>query len=120
MHSFDRYAENLVAEALVRRGCRILCRNTRGVGYEIDVAAVKGESLFIVEVKYRRSVPARLEELLPHRKKRSLIRGAKAICQRYFNSDIPSVRFDLALVTGPSLKSLELQYFASIFECFDA
>jgi putative endonuclease len=50
-----RRGEELAAEYLVRRGCRILDRNYRCKGGEVDIVAREGTTLVFVEVKTRRS-----------------------------------------------------------------
>jgi putative endonuclease len=50
-----RLGEALAAEALEAAGWRIVDRNWRGTGGEIDLVARDGDSLVLVEVRARRS-----------------------------------------------------------------
>ncbi|MEO8911951.1 MAG: YraN family protein, partial [Candidatus Saccharimonas sp.] len=47
--------EQLAAEALVRSGYELLMRNWKTRNSEIDIVARKGQVLYFVEVKYRKS-----------------------------------------------------------------
>jgi len=48
-----RYGENVAAAHLVRAGWQVLDRNWRGVGGELDIVALEGTELVVVEVKTR-------------------------------------------------------------------
>lgn len=48
-------AEALAADHLARHGLRILARNVRCRGGEVDIIALDGETLVLVEVRLRRS-----------------------------------------------------------------
>lgn len=50
-----RYGENVAATFLTNAGLRIIDRNWRGPAGEIDIVALDGATLVIVEVKTRRS-----------------------------------------------------------------
>lgn len=50
-----RAAEDAAARLLERRGLRILVRNFRARGGELDLVALDGATLAIVEVRYRAS-----------------------------------------------------------------
>jgi putative endonuclease len=64
---------------LERRGLRILARNVRCGGVEIDVIAARGALVVFVEVKTRRSRHAGLpEEAVDARKQARLVAGAAA------------------------------------------
>ena len=64
---------------LERRGLRILARNVRSGGVEIDVIAARGALVVFVEVKTRRSRRAGLpEEAVDARKQARLVAGAAA------------------------------------------
>jgi putative endonuclease len=71
-------AEELVAKHLVRQGWKILFRNRRIIGSEVDLAAEKGKTLIFVEVKLRKNpFDTDISALITGRKKRSLIRGLR-------------------------------------------
>ena len=71
--------ERRAAQHLQQQGYRILARNTRAGGVEIDVVAARGSLVTFVEVKTRRSrrygAP---EEAVDARKQARLLRGASA------------------------------------------
>jgi putative endonuclease len=48
-------AEQVAAEYLEREGYRVLARNWRRRECEIDIVAVKGRTVHLVEVKYRQT-----------------------------------------------------------------
>ena len=48
-----RYGENVAAAHLVRAGWQVLDRNWRGTGGELDIVALAGTELVVVEVKTR-------------------------------------------------------------------
>jgi putative endonuclease len=71
--------EACAVEYLLRRGLRILARNARSGGVEIDVIAARGALVVFVEVKTRRSRHAGLpEEAVDARKQARLVAGASA------------------------------------------
>ena len=110
-------AENLVAQTLANQGWRILARNFRVVGAELDLVAQKGGTIAIVEVKARAKKPdslADVETLLPQRKRNALQRGGLAYLSRF--SLIPStIRFDLAIVWGSGTTPHSIEYVVNAF-----
>ena len=69
--------EARAARHLERRGWRILARNDRAAGVEIDLVAMRAGVLAFIEVKTRRSRSAgRGEEAVDARKQARLVRGA--------------------------------------------
>lgn len=48
------YAENIVANFLVRSGHRIVARNHKTKFYEIDIVSTLGDKIYFTEVKYRK------------------------------------------------------------------
>jgi putative endonuclease len=94
------WAEALIAAALERVGWRILDRNRRHIGYELDIVAQRGSTLVVVEVKTRRRLPANVAEaaeLLPPRKRAALARGLVDFATRH-PSSARVWRIDLAIV----------------------
>lgn len=53
--ALGRFGEGLVDEHLRRQGWEVLDRNWRGAGGELDIVALDGSELVVVEVKTRRS-----------------------------------------------------------------
>ena len=98
-----RAAEALVADALERRGMRIVARNERtsAVRGEIDLIALDGRALVFVEVKCRRDGtvggPETPAAAVGHRK-RAKLRGLAAAWLRERGYDVPrhrDLRFDV-------------------------
>ena len=98
-----RAAEAAAARMLERQGYRILRRNFRAKGGELDVVAIDGETLAIIEVRYRAS-----DEFgggaasITWAKRGRIVRAARAL----FACD-PQVarlraRFDVVEVSGPA------------------
>lgn len=91
-------AEELVARAMVHQGWRILARNFRHTGFELDIVAMKATTLVTVEVKYRRYLDTHVfEALLPRRKFDALRRGLTRYAYRQ-SLAAKTLRVDLALV----------------------
>lgn len=71
--------EERAAQWLRARGWRLLARNTRADGVEIDIVAERAGTLAFVEVKTRRSrAYGAPEEAVDARKQARLVRGAAA------------------------------------------
>jgi putative endonuclease len=90
-----REGEARAAAHLARAGYRILARNVRAGGVELDLVAARGDVAVFVEVKTRRSAGAgSAAEAVDARKRARLVRGAAAWLaaqsRRYAR-----VRFDL-------------------------
>lgn len=96
-------AEQLVASLLKQRGWQILAQNYRGVGFELDLVTCKGNTLAIVEVKYRPKTrpehAVREEDLLPWRKSQALLRGTQKFIYKH-QITAKTVRVDLAVVSA--------------------
>ncbi|MBI1189054.1 MAG: hypothetical protein GC206_17240, partial [Alphaproteobacteria bacterium] len=65
-----RVAEHIAMAWLICKGYRILGHRVRTPFGEIDIAALKGGVLAIVEVKMRRSIAAGLEAVAPRQQER--------------------------------------------------
>lgn len=112
--------EARAAEFLEGEGYRIVARNVRAGGVEIDLIVSRGPWLAFVEVKTRRSDRyGRPEEAVDARKQARLIRGARA-----WISDHPSrrrrrIRFDVvsirAFAGSPSI-TFEITHWPSAFD----
>jgi putative endonuclease len=87
--------ETRAAAHLERRGYRIVARNVRAGGVELDLVASRGSLVVFAEVKTRRSERFGAPELAVHPAKRSrLVRGAAAWL-RENRSGARRVRFDV-------------------------
>lgn len=91
-----RSAELVAALWLMGKGYRILAQRARTPFGEVDLAAVKGKTLAIVEVKARRSLSAGLDSV-SFRQRERIARAGLALARRYRMAHA-SVRLDLMIV----------------------
>jgi putative endonuclease len=98
-----RSAEALAAQYLQAQGYRILARNYRARGAEVDIVAEEGDVLCFVEVRSRRSSACGDPlETVDHRKQARVIRGARHYLAARGAGD-RAVRFDVVgIVLEPS------------------
>jgi putative endonuclease len=105
------------AEAHLRRhGYRILARNARAGGVEIDLVAARAGTLVFVEVKTRRS--RRLgppESAVDARKQARLVRGAAAWLREH-RPRVRSIRFDVIVCEPGPDGGLELRHLEGAFD----
>jgi putative endonuclease len=96
---YGRFAESLAAMWLRLRGYRIVGRNVRVAGREVDVVARRGRTLVVCEVKARRSVsrgaPA---EAIDLRKQRRLREAGEVLLA--VHDGVERLRFDVIAVDG--------------------
>ena len=93
--------ERLAARRLRRDGYRIVERNFRAAGAEIDVVALDGDTLVFIEVKTRLSSGAGRPEDSVHGLKQHRIRRAAAIFARTRAMEECPMRFDVVAVSRP-------------------
>jgi putative endonuclease len=101
-----RRGERAAEKHLRRIGYRIVARNFRAAGAEIDLVAMDGDTLVFVEVKTRRSRDAGApEEAVDERKQKRMRRAAEIFATRY-RADEVEMRFDIIAVdaSGERLK----------------
>ena len=109
-----RRGERAAEKYLRRNGYRIVARNFRAAGAEIDLVAMDGETLVFVEVKTRRSRDAGApEEAVDERKQTRMRRAAEVFARRY-RADEVEMRFDIAAVDA-SGKRLEIDLLRNAF-----
>lgn len=101
--------EQAAAEYLLEHGFRILHRNWRSGHYELDIVAVKDDTLHIVEVKCRKrdSLTAPEEGLTPA-KQRSLLRAAAGYTALYRIDG--EIQIDLIAVEIAENSACEIRY----------
>lgn len=98
-------AETLAAEYLQRQGLRILARNFRVKGGEIDLVASEGKSLVFVEVRLRRHRDfGGAGESITRAKRQRLILAARHWFQQHGES---MCRFDCILLDRLDLEGME-------------
>jgi len=96
-----REAENAVCAYLGERGMRIVERNFRARGGEIDVIARDGDVLAFVEVRFREEDGYGLpEESVGPAKRRKIVTAARAYLAAVSPDSWREARFDVAAVEG--------------------
>ena len=109
-----RRGERAAEKHLRRNGYRIVARNFRAAGAEIDLVAIDGDTLVFVEVKTRRSRAAGApEEAVDERKQKRMRRAAQVFATRY-RADEVEMRFDIVAVDASS-KRLEIELLRNAF-----
>ena len=92
--------ERLAARHLKRNGYRIVSRNFRAAGAEIDLVAMDGETLVFIEVKTRLGSSAGApQEALNYRKQAHIRRAAAIFADRNRARRCP-IRFDVVAIAG--------------------
>ncbi|MBE6837806.1 MAG: YraN family protein [Ruminococcus sp.] len=108
--------EDAVCDFLVRNGYEIIKRNFTIKGGEIDIIALKENTVAFVEVKTRK--PDSLvdgESSVTVKKKQLIIRTAEEFINK-FGNDENSYRFDVAVVIMDKDKILKMKYYAGAFD----
>ncbi len=109
-----RRGERAAEKYLRRNGYRIVARNFRAAGAEIDIVAMDGDTLVFVEVKTRRSRDAGApEEAVDERKQKQIRRAAEIFATRY-RADEVTMRFDIIAIDA-SGKRLEIELLRNAF-----
>jgi len=109
-----RRGEDLVAAELARQGAEIVARNFRCPGGEVDIVAVHGDLIRLVEVKrYRNHGIESLEYLIGRDKQRRVVCAARYVLARHQELSGMTVSFDVALVDA---KSNAITYVESAFD----
>jgi putative endonuclease len=97
--ALGRHGEELAARHLAARGARILARNVHLRHSEIDLVALEGDVLCIVEVRLRSSTAfGSAAESVDARKRRRLARAARDLIARFPLPRFRCVRFDLVAI----------------------
>jgi putative endonuclease len=97
---FGRLGERRAARHLKKAGYRILARNFRAAGAEIDLIALDGDTIVFVEVKSRRSDAAGAPEEAVDERKQERIRRAAEIFASSHRLNGRSMRFDVVALRG--------------------
>ncbi|HEV2171279.1 MAG TPA: YraN family protein [Candidatus Binatus sp.] len=109
-----RMGERAAEKHLRRNGFRIVARNFRAAGAEIDIVAMDGDILVFVEVKTRQSFAAGApEEAVDLRKQTRMRRAAEAFARRYRAADY-DMRFDIVAIDA-SGKRMEIELLRNAF-----
>lgn len=99
--TLGRAAEDHALDRLQREGYRLLERNFRCPGGEIDLVMLTGDELVFVEVRYRsRDAFGDGGESVDRHKQRRLRIAAETWLQKHHDFDFRYCRFDVISVTG--------------------
>ena len=117
-HEKGVLGEIAVAYYLEALGYEILCRNFRIRGGEIDIIAIKGETLCFVEVKTRRlGTAVSGVEAVDRRKQFLIIRASYAYCEKYqIIEENWYFRYDIAEVTTWNDRIIDIDYLENAFD----
>jgi putative endonuclease len=96
-----RYGEDVAAAHVERRGWQVLDRNWRTTGGELDLVALDGDELVVVEVKTRRSVAYGFPAEAVTAPKLARIRRLAAAWLEAHETHPRSVRVDVIAVLVP-------------------
>lgn len=108
-------AEALTAAYLERNGLRILERNYRARGGELDLIALDGETLVFVEVRYRKSARfGGAAASIDARKQQRLIHAAQVYLLKHPRQANRPCRFDCVLLD--TLQSAQIDWIKDAFQ----
>ena len=112
--SLGRRGERAAEKYLRRNGYRIVARNFRAAGAEIDIVAMDRDTLVFVEVKTRQSFGAGApEEAVDARKQARMRRAAEAFALRYRANEY-EMRFDIVAIDASGAR-LEIELMRNAF-----
>lgn len=101
-HDRGRQAETAAAAWLARRGLRLLGRNVRTRGGELDLVMRDGDTLVFIEVRARRSTRyGGAAASITATKQQRLIRAARGWLMTHPQHARQPVRFDILAYEGP-------------------
>jgi putative endonuclease len=108
--------ERCAAEYLARRGYRVVARNARVEGVELDLIALRAGVCVFVEVKTRRGAGGgAAEEAVDARKRERLVRGARAWLHARRAPHLRA-RFDVIAVAVLRGGGYELRHWPAAFD----
>jgi len=108
--------ERCAAQYLARRGYRVVARNVRVAGVELDLVALRGGVCAFVEVKTRRgALGGAAEEAVDARKRARLVRGAYAWLHARRAAHLRA-RFDVIAVAARGGGGYELRHWPAAFD----
>lgn len=111
--------ETHAAVHLARRGYRIVARNVRAGGVEIDLVAARPGLVVFVEVKTRRSdAYGSGEDAVDRRKRERLVRGAAAWLHAH-RMRADRVRFDVITCEPDTAGGWRLRHLEGAFDATD-
>ncbi len=96
--ALGRRGERAAEKHLKRNGYRIVARNYRAAGAEIDLVAIDGDTLVFVEVKTRRSHAAGAPEDAVDARKQIRMRRAAEVFAAQYGAHEATMRFDVVAI----------------------
>lgn len=117
-HEFGMRGEDIACKYIESHGGRILERNYRFKGGEIDVIYRDGNYIVFGEIKYRSgSTFGIAEEAVDYKKQRTISRGCDFYCLRHKLDESTPVRFDvIGLNIDEGQNSVRIHYVKNAFE----
>jgi putative endonuclease len=109
-----RRGERAAEKYLRRIGYRIVARNFRAAGAEIDIVAMDRETIVFVEVKTRQNFSAGAPEEAVDLRKQTRMRRAAAAFTRRYRADDYDMRFDIVAIDA-SGERLEIELLRNAF-----
>lgn len=114
-NSIGRQAEQMAEEYLAGHGLRVLARNYRCRGGELDLVMSDGQTLIFIEVRYRKHRQfGGAAASVDRRKQQRLILAAQHYLQRHGVGDKPC-RFDVVALDANGADRPHLQWFRNAF-----
>ena len=114
--TYGRRAESEAERYLRRKGYRILERNVRSPGGELDLVVQGGGVLVFVEVKARRtSAYGGAPYAVGNRKQARVVRLAAQYLARH-RLQHPPCRFDVILCTGDAMRPDQIEHIENAFD----
>ncbi|HEY9147442.1 MAG TPA: YraN family protein [Gammaproteobacteria bacterium] len=111
-----RHAEQLAERYLGGKGLRLLARNYRCRGGEIDLIMSDGDSLVFVEVRYRKHQHfGGAAASVDRRKQQRLILAAQYYLQQTRSSSLPC-RFDVVAISPGGHDGPRIEWLTNAFE----
>ena len=103
MSALGKAEENTAADYLTKRGLRIISRNYRCKGGELDLVALHNGELVFVEVRYRAFTAwGDAVESVGKIKQRRWMHAARYFCLQHPEYSNLAMRFDLVAIQGYS------------------
>ena len=107
MNEKGRTGEDTAAHFLENKGMKIISRNFRHRGGEVDIIALEGETLIFIEVKtWSVYTIEALEQGLDEKKQRRIIETAKYFLSVHREYRYMAVRFDVIFITSKGITHL--------------
>jgi putative endonuclease len=102
-----RQGEQLAERYLKRQGFRIVARNFRAAGAEIDLVAMDDETLVFIEVKRRIGISAGTPGEAVDARKQAQIRRAAGVFVGRYRAREHRMRFDVVAISGAGRPEIE-------------